>query len=211
MSNNNCINDSTREAMDGLDAKLREIVAACYPKTLSEEDSFQKRFLANAKAAGYKITDEVGTPVLKNLKSQCISPLPKERWGVDFIIRFGNVYIPIELKLRHKKQDVGKYPQDFIDDIDEIRRLLIEYDDMPEGIAICLTSLDEMEEKCNEKANEYTEKNNLHDNHAVKISWYPIDNTNYRIGIVDRVHTGSRKPTGKMFVFLNEDKKKELK
>ena len=210
MNDDKCISDATLAKMKDLATQLKKIVADCCPKTLAEEPSFQKRFLENARKAGLKIVDEVGTPVLRNLETTCISPLPEERWGVDFIIRFDNAYVPVELKLRHKQQEVGNYPQDFIDDIDEIRRLIIEYDDMPEGLAICLTNLSEMENGCNEKAKEYTERNDLHDNHVVDITWHSIANSNYKIGIADRVHSEDRKSTGKKFVFLNEDKKKEL-
>lgn len=210
MNDDKCISDATLAKMKDLATQLKKIVADCCPKTLAEEPSFQKRFLENARNAGLKIVDEVGTPVLRNLNTTCISPLPEERWGVDFIIRFDNAYVPVELKLRHKQQNIGNYPQDFIDDIDEIRRLVNAYDDMPEGLALCLTNLDEMEIKCNEKAQEYTKKNNLKGLQKVSITWFPITNTKYKIGISDRVQKESRTPTRENFVFLNEEKKKEI-
>ena len=206
MTGEKIISQSTLDKLKSLSNTLREIVSECYPKTLTEESSFQKRFLAKAKENGFCITDEVGTPVLTTPKTKSISPLPEEFWKLDFVMRIDNAYIPIELKLRHKQQDIRKYPQDFIDDADKIRRLLINYDDVPEAFAICLTNLSEMVEGCDKKVKEYNDANKTN----VDINWTAIPNTHYSIGIVDRVQKKERQPKEKCFVFKNNEKKKEL-
>lgn len=209
------ISEELMQKLDDWKQLLQSIVSECDPGTLDEEKSFQKRFMEKAllKAEEYDFTidDEIKTVVLASPETTCISDEKVTFWKVDFIMHVDNALIPIELKIRHKNQDISGYAQDFIDDVDRIRKILINYDDCPKGYAIMLTNNVKLKEQCDDLAAKYTRENNLKDDHVVCITWKSIAN-NYFVGIVGRMQFEERlnKPKNAYFLFLSEEQLAEL-
>lgn len=215
MASKRVISEETIKKLDGMFQLVREIVEDCEFSKMDIETSFQEQFLEKAQerfeGTGFSIDKEIRTPILNTQKSKCVSkPNPKPNyWRIDFIIHVDNAFIPIELKLRHKGQDIDGYAQDYIDDVDKVRELIINYDDCPECYVVMLTDNKDLKEQCNNKASEYSEANNLVDNRTVTISW--TTKSNYYIGIVGRAQTDYRldNPEGKEFGFLSDEQKSE--
>ena len=209
------ISTDIMEQLDKMGVFLRAAVEACDPKAMETEPNFQKQFFdivqENINNTPLVISNEIKTEVLTHPSTKCISKSDVTFWKVDFLLQLDNALIPIELKLRHKGQDITNYDQDYIDDVDRIRKFLVNYDDCPKGYAIMLTDNEDLKNKCEEKASAYSKENKLTDKREVKIYWTKTED-DYYIGIVGRVQTESRieTPKDKKFVFLSEEQKEEL-
>ena len=214
MANERVISAETMQKLDGLFRLVREIVSNCNPSEMDTEPSFQKQFYEKAQEYfrdnGFTISDEVETRILSTQNSKCVSASDATYWKLDFLIGVDNARIPVELKLRHKGQDINGYAQDYIDDVDKVREVIINYDDCPECYVIMLTDNENLVEQCNNKASEYSRENNLVNERTVEIHW--TSSNNYYIGIVSRIQTDERlnNPKGKEFEFLSDTQEEEF-
>lgn len=215
MPNKRIISAETMQKLENMFQTVKSIASECNPSKMDTEPSFQKQFFENAvtkqKECGFTIDDEIKTPILKTPKTTCISDSNAKFWKADFVIKVDNAIIPIELKLRHKGQEINGYAQDFIDDVDKCRKLIINYDDSPKCYIVMLTDNPELKNQCETKAEEYTLGNNIEDYRKISIKWEKISST-YYIGIVGRVQSEERQnnPKGKLFVFLSKEQKEQF-
>ena len=123
----------------------------------------------------------------------------KKYWRIDIVVKLGNQYVPIELKYRHDGQSIEGYDSDYVEDVDRIRNLLIKYDDIPLGYAICVTDNEELVSTCKEKQREYNANKNLKGNHQMSVVWTNLPQRGYQLG-VSGWHWGKPKsPTKKYF------------
>lgn len=106
----------------------------------------------------------------------------KKFWRIDIVVKQGDLYVPIELKYRHGGQSVEGYDSDYIEDVDRIRELLIKYDDIPVGYAICVTDNDELVFACNTMQNEYNEEKGLTGVYSMYIEWTSLPQRGYKLG-----------------------------
>lgn len=214
MSKMRIISIETMQKLEGMYRLVRSITSKCDPLKMDTEPSFQEQFYNKAqekfKNTDFVIYKEIKTPFLSTSRSKCVSDSDVNYWKVDFIIKVDNAIIPVELKLRHKGQDINGYAQDYIDDVDKVRELIINYDDCPECYAIMLTDNEKLKQQCDDKAKEYSSENKLVDKRTVSISWTTINN--YYIGIIGRVQTNARLNNikDKEFVFLSDNQEHEF-
>lgn len=123
----------------------------------------------------------------------------RKYWRIDIVIKLGNQYVPIELKYRHGEQSIEGYDSDYVEDVDRIRNLLIKYDDIPLGYAICVTDNVELVSTCKEKQKEYNADKNLKGIHQMSIEWKHLTQRGYQLGIAGWHWGEPKSPTNKYF------------
>jgi len=135
---------------------------------------------------------------LPEVKTISLSDDGHENWRIDFVLKLGNKFVPIELKFRHNEQSTQGYADDFVDDVHRINSLISEYDDITKGFAICLTNNEDFVKQCNGKIKEYDESKRSKRHHDNEIHWETMRD-GYHIGIVRRVPHHDRKASNKLF------------
>ena len=178
---------------------LTKMMEQLNPNEFDYEKNFQNE-LASQLGEYFEEKMEVRTHALeKNRKFSC----------VDLVVRIGNMFVPIELKYRREDQNTAGYAEDYIDDIVRIRKMLIDFDDIPFGYAICLTDDEGLIEKCWANEFAYNYENHLYYYHQMlRINWKGINNDEFAYGIAGWRWGGVKMPkTGKLF--LDDWNKKE--
>lgn len=148
------------------------------PSEYNYEIDFEKE-LKTLLAKKYNVQTEVkNMPFFDEAKE-------KVSWRTDLVIKCGEQYIPIELKYRDEDQSADGYGYGYIKDIDKIKYMLISYDDIPFGLAICLTNNESLIKTC--KALQLN--SNISDNtyldpwRSLQIEWHRHERSDYRFGI----------------------------
>lgn len=124
----------------------------------------------------------------------------KKYWRIDIVVKLENQYVPIELKYRHGGQSIEGYDSDYVADVDRIRNLLIKYDDIPLGYAICVTDNEELILACRELQREYNFNNGLEGVYQMSIDWNNLPQRGgYKLGIAGWHWGEPKSPTNKYF------------
>lgn len=106
----------------------------------------------------------------------------KKYWRIDIVIKFGDQYVPIELKYRHSGQSIEGYDTDYVEDVKRIRNLLIKYDDIPFGFAICITDNDELVLACSTTQEIFNREEGLSGVYRMNIEWSDLPQREYKLG-----------------------------
>lgn len=127
----------------------------------------------------YKVKTEVKTMPLFDEVGE------KTSWRIDLVVRINDLFIPIELKYRDEEQSTGSYATNYIRDIDKIKYLLMSYDDIPFGFAICLTNNDNLIKSCKilQLNQNVSEEKLLDPWHSTRIEWFNHAHSDYKFGI----------------------------
>lgn len=123
----------------------------------------------------------------------------KKYWRIDIVVKLGNQYVPVELKYRHGEQSTEGYDSDFVEDVDRIRNLLIRYDDIPFGYAICVTDNNELVLACNAAQDIYNDENKLTGVYRMSIKWSDLPQHGYKLGLATWTWDGLKTPVHKYF------------
>lgn len=171
----------------GADAVVANLLTFIKSLTASESYNYEEDFkdsLASLISLKYHDIVEVETVSLTDDDHS--------KWRIDIVLRCQKEYIPIELKYRHNKHSINGYAKDFVEDVHRINELVNEYDDIPYGIAICLTNIEDLVEDCNEEIKEYDASKEAELYESNFIQWEDANN-DYKIGIVERYETSHRR------------------
>lgn len=123
----------------------------------------------------------------------------KKYWRIDIVVKLGNQYVPIELKYRHGGQSIEGYDSDYVEDVKRIRNLLIKYDDIPFGYAICMTDNDELVLACNTAQDIFNEEEGLTDVYKMNIEWSALPQQGYKLGFASWYWIEEKMPSNKLF------------
>ena len=123
----------------------------------------------------------------------------KKYWRIDIVVKLGNQYVPIELKYRHSGQSIEGYDSDYVEDVKRIRNLLIKYDDIPFGYAICMTDNHELVLACNTAQDIFNEEEGLTDVYKMNIEWSALPQQGYKLGFASWYWIEEKMPSNKLF------------
>lgn len=123
---------------------------------------------------------------LPEVKTISLTDNDHNHWRLDFVLKLGDLFVPIELKFRHNEQSTNGYAADFVEDVHRINSLIAAYDDIPLGFAICLTNKADFIDECVSKIKEYDESELSKGHHNNNISWEKMSD-GYSIGVVRRI------------------------
>jgi len=147
---------------------LRDIIESIQdPSDFNYEMDFE-RVLKEKLAKQYSVSSEVQTMPHFDRDGE------RKSWRIDLVIKVNNTqYVPIELKYKDSEDNICFYGRDYIEDVDRIKYLLLSYDDVPYGFAICLTSRPEIIELCRTLKLNYNIVRSLIDRwHSMQIEWF---------------------------------------
>lgn len=137
----------------------------------------------------------------------------KVSWRTDLVIKYNEQYFPIELKYRDEDQNASGYGYAYIKDIDKIKYMLLNYDDIPFGLAICLTNNESLIRTCNA----LQLNSNISDNtyldpwRSLQIELHKHEHSDYSFGIAGWRWAGKKPFESRKYFKEFWDKKTESK
>ena len=154
------------------------------PAEYDYEKNFQNE-LEQLLSGKYEEKAEVKTiPLERNRKFSCI----------DIVVKINDQYIPIELKFRKEESSIADYDKDYVDDILRIRTLMCSFDDIPMGIAICLTNNVLLKMACDLLVYAYNSMQHLYGERKMGIDWKVLQDNEFACGIAGWYWAGPKSP-----------------